>query len=113
MPTANIEEVMKLYILGEKTCETVLNLEFSLHAFLAFFVSNAGVDRYVHLSGHVFVYGTKLDMLFETAKSVEIVIILAKQLFYPKILEFMQKHYSVATFVHIILPQNQFFLSII
>ena len=32
---------------------------------------------------------TKLDMLFEI------------QLFYPKILDFMQKHYSVATIVHI------------
>ena len=31
-------------------------------------------------------------MLFETAKSVEIVIILEKQPFYPKILDFMQKH---------------------
>ena len=32
---------------------------------------------------------TKLDMLFET------------QLFYPKILDFMQKHYSVSTIVNI------------
>ena len=32
---------------------------------------------------------TKLDVLFET------------QLFYPKILDFMQKHYSVSTIVHI------------
>ena len=32
-------------------------------------------------------------MLFEIAKSVEIVIILGKYLFYPKILDFVQKHY--------------------
>ena len=50
--------------------------------------------------------GTKLDILFETAKSVEIVIILGKQLFYPKVLDFMQKHYSVATFVHKYLPEK-------
>ena len=31
-------------------------------------------------------------MLFEIAKSVEIIIILGKQLFYPKIVDFMQKH---------------------
>ena len=54
-----------------------------------------GVDRYVHFSGPVFFYeiplkvatricqfsqylGTKLDMLFEIAKSVEIVTILRK-----------------------------------
>ena len=51
-----------------------------------------GMDRYVHFGGSIFVYeirqkwppelasstnlGTKLDMLFEIAKSVEIVIIL-------------------------------------
>ena len=33
--------------------------------------------------------GTKLDMLFEIAKSVEIFILLAKQLFYPKIIDFI------------------------
>ena len=44
--------------------------------------------------------GIKLDMLFETAKSIEIVILLGKQLFYLKIFNFMPKHYSVATFVH-------------
>ena len=38
-------------------------------------------------------------MLLEMAKSVEIVIILGKQLFHPKLLDFMQKHYSVVTFV--------------
>ena len=38
-------------------------------------------------------------MLFEIAKSVEIVIILEKQLFYPRIVDFTQKHYSVATFL--------------
>ena len=44
--------------------------------------------------------GTKLDMQFERAKSVEIVIILGKkQLFYPKILDLTQKHY-VATFAN-------------
>ena len=32
-----------------------------------------------------------------------------KQLFYPKILDFMQKHYSVATFVHINLPPKPIF----
>ena len=30
---------------------------------------------------------TKLDMLFGIAKSIEIVILLGKQLFYPKILD--------------------------
>ena len=46
---------------------------------------------------------TKLDMLIEIAKSVinKVVVILGKQLFYPKILDFIQKHYSVATFAHI------------
>ena len=52
---------------------------------------------------------TKLDMLFETAKSVEIVIILGKTAIYPKIVDFIQKHYSVATFVHINLPKSQYF----
>ena len=50
--------------------------------------------------------GTKLDMLFEIAKSVEIVKISGKQLFYPTILDFMEKHYSVATFVCINLPKK-------
>ena len=51
-------------------------------------------------------------MLFETAKSVEIVIILGKhyikniKIFYPKILDFMHKHYSVATFVPINLVRD-------
>ena len=53
--------------------------------------------------------GTKLDMLFEIAKSVEIVIILEKQLFYPKILDFMKKHCSVATFVDINLSKKPMF----
>ena len=35
--------------------------------------------------------GTKLDMLLEIAKSVETALILGKQLFYPKIIDFMQK----------------------
>ena len=44
--------------------------------------------------------GTKLDILFEIVKSLEIVIILGKTaILPPKILNFMQKHYSVATFV--------------
>ena len=47
--------------------------------------------------------GTKLYMLFE------IVLILGKQLFYLKILDFMQKHYSVVTFVHINLPKKPIF----
>ena len=34
--------------------------------------------------------GTKLNMVFEIAKSVEIVIILEKQLFYSEIVDFMQ-----------------------
>ena len=51
-------------------------------------------------------------MLFEIAKSVEIVIILGKQLFYPKIVDFLQKHYSVATFFHINLPEKvNFFIN--
>ena len=54
--------------------------------------------------------GTKLDMLFEIAKSDDIVIILGKTaIFYHKIFDFMQKHYSIATFVHTKLPQSQFF----
>ena len=44
-------------------------------------------------------------MLFETAKSVKIVIFLL----YPKIVDFMQKHYSVATFVHINLAKKSIF----
>ena len=52
--------------------------------------------------------GTKLDMQFEIAKSVEIV--LEKQIFYPKLVDFLQKHCSVATFVYIILPKSKFFL---
>ena len=48
--------------------------------------------------------GTKFDMLFEIAESVEI------QLFYPKILDFTPKHYSVVTFVHINLPIKPTFL---
>ena len=49
-------------------------------------------------------------MLFEIAKSVEIVIILEKtDIFTPKILDFMQKDYSLATFVHINLPKSQVF----
>ena len=48
--------------------------------------------------------------MFEMAKSVEIVIVLGKkQLFYPKILDFTQIHYSVATFVQINLPQKPIF----
>ena len=60
----------------------------------------SGVDRYVHLNGPIFVYnihykiaskicqfskylGTKLDILFEKAKSVEIVIILGKTAILP------------------------------
>ena len=45
--------------------------------------------------------GTKLEILFEIAKSVERVIILGKKLLYPEILDFTQEHYFVATFVHI------------
>ena len=45
-------------------------------------------------------------MLFEIAKAIEIVIILGKKLFYPKMFYFMQKHDSVATFVHINLPKK-------
>ena len=45
-------------------------------------------------------------MLSEIAMSVEIVIILRKT---AKILDFMQKHYSVATFVHINLPKSYSF----
>ena len=53
---------------------------------------------------------TKLDMLFEIAKSYEIVMIFGeKQLIYPKIANFMQKHYSIATFVHTNLPKKAFF----
>ena len=48
-------------------------------------------------------------MLFEIAKSVKIVITLGRQLFYPKTVDLMQKHYSVATLVHINLPKSQFF----
>ena len=49
-------------------------------------------------------------MLFEIAKSVETVITLGRiQLFYPKIVVFMQKHYSVATFVQINLPKKPIF----
>ena len=49
-------------------------------------------------------------MLFEIDKSVEIVIILEKnRYFYPKILDFMQKDYSLATFVHINLPKKPSF----
>ena len=53
-------------------------------------------------------FGTKLDMVFEIAKSVEIVKILGKNSYFsnPKILDFMQKHYSVATFVHMKLPKR-------
>ena len=41
-------------------------------------------------------------MLFETVKPVEIVIMFGKTaLFYPKNVDSMQMHYSVATFVHI------------
>ena len=54
--------------------------------------------------------GTKVDTLFETAKSAEILINLGKQLFYPKILDFMEKHYSVPAFVYINLPKKHFFL---
>ena len=53
--------------------------------------------------------GTKLGVLFEIVKSVEMVIILEKQLFYHKIVDFMQKHYSVTTFVHINLQKSPFF----
>ena len=45
--------------------------------------------------------GTKLDMLLEIAKSVVIVIILGKTAFYPRIVDFIQKHYPVATFIRI------------
>ena len=45
-------------------------------------------------------------MLFEMAMSVEIVKILEKQQFYPKILDFMQEHHSVATLVHVNLPKK-------
>ena len=74
------------------------------------------MDRYVKFSGPIFVYKfiknshkncqfcqylrTKLDMLFEIAKSVEIVKILGKTALYLKILGFIRKHYSVATVVH-------------
>ena len=53
-------------------------------------------------------------MLFEIAKPVETVKILGKTAILSyRILDFMQKHYSVATFVHINLPKkNQFFLEI-
>ena len=48
-------------------------------------------------------------MLFKTSKSVKIVIKLGKkQLFYPKILDFMQKQCTVATFVQINLPKKPF-----
>ena len=53
--------------------------------------------------------GTKVDMLFEIVKSVEIIIILGKTAIYPKILHFKKKHYSVDTFVHINLPKKPFF----
>ena len=36
-------------------------------------------------------------------------MILGKKLFYPKIVDFMQKHYPVATFVHINLPKKPIF----
>ena len=54
--------------------------------------------------------GTKLDVLFEVARSVEIVTILGKTGILLKILNFIQKHYSVATFVCKNLPKMPFFL---
>ena len=48
-------------------------------------------------------------MLFEIAKSVEIVIMLGKTAIFPKIVDFIQKHHFVATFVHINLPKSPFF----
>ena len=51
--------------------------------------------------------GIKLGMLFKMAKSVEIIITLSKTSFFtPTILDYMQKHYSVATFVNINLPKR-------
>ena len=47
-------------------------------------------------------------MLFEieAAKSVEMVMILRRTTILLKILDFMQKHYSVATFVHVNLQKK-------
>ena len=52
---------------------------------------------------------TNLDILFEISKSVEMVIILGKQLFYPEIVDFMLKQQSTATFFHINLPRKSIF----
>ena len=49
-------------------------------------------------------------MLLEIAKSVVIVRISEKkQVFYPKIFDFIQKLYSVAAFVHTNLPKRPIF----
>ena len=48
-------------------------------------------------------------MLFKGAKSVEVVMILGKQLPYPNILNFMQKQFSVATFAGINIPKKPIF----
>ena len=50
--------------------------------------------------------GVDRDVLFEIAKSIAILIILGN----AALVDFMQNHYSVATFVHINLPKANFLL---
>ena len=52
-------------------------------------------------------------MLLKIAKSVKIVIILRKTAILPKLLDFVQKHYSVFTFAHINLPKKGFFYKLV
>ena len=94
-----------------------------IHKEHRFHTTVPGVDGYIHFSGPIFVckiqstriwqfsqyLGTKLDMLFEIAKLVEMVI---SSYFTPKLFCFMQGHYSVAAFVHINLQKKIFLINL-